>query len=114
MFCMEFKKMALAALVLAVPLGTSQAQEAEAEATGAVETPTAPEPREGRTLNDLGLDLEAARRAADMGDRTQAESLARALVGEAEGRRFLLAGTNRGRPVLADELKKAGAHRASP
>jgi uroporphyrinogen III methyltransferase/synthase len=40
----------------------------------------------------------------------RAESLARALVGEAADRRFLLAGTNRGRPVLADELKKAGAH----
>jgi uroporphyrinogen III methyltransferase/synthase len=37
-----------------------------------------------------------------------AESLARALVAEAAGRRFLLARTNRGRRVLPEELKKAG------
>jgi uroporphyrinogen III methyltransferase/synthase len=37
-----------------------------------------------------------------------AESLARALVAEAEGRRFLLARTNRGRQVLPDELERAG------
>jgi len=39
-----------------------------------------------------------------------AESLAQALLGEAEGRRFLLARASRGRQVLADELKRAGAH----
>ncbi|MGD2153565.1 MAG: uroporphyrinogen-III C-methyltransferase [Gemmatimonadales bacterium] len=38
-----------------------------------------------------------------------AESLARALVAEAEGRRFLLARTNRGREVLAAELERSGA-----
>ena len=38
-----------------------------------------------------------------------AESLAQALAGEAEGRRFLLAGASRGRGVLADELRRAGA-----
>jgi len=38
-----------------------------------------------------------------------AESLARALVDEAEGRRFLLARASRGRQVLADELEGAGA-----
>jgi len=40
----------------------------------------------------------------------RAESLAQALVGEAKGRRFLLARTTRGRQVLADELEGAGAH----
>ncbi len=39
----------------------------------------------------------------------RAEALAQALVGEAEGRRFLLAGASRGRRVLADELEAAGA-----
>ena len=39
-----------------------------------------------------------------------AESLAQALAGEADGRRFLLARASRGRQVLADELEKAGAH----
>jgi len=38
-----------------------------------------------------------------------AESLARALVAEAGGRRFLLARTNRGRQVLAEELERSGA-----
>jgi uroporphyrinogen III methyltransferase/synthase len=38
-----------------------------------------------------------------------AESLARALVTEAAGRRLLLARTNRGRHVLPDELERAGA-----
>ncbi len=38
-----------------------------------------------------------------------AESLAQALAGEAEGRRFLLAGASRGRGVLAHELRRAGA-----
>ena len=38
-----------------------------------------------------------------------AESLARALSGEAEGRRFLLARASRGRQVLADKLQRAGA-----
>ncbi len=40
----------------------------------------------------------------------RAESLAQALAGEAEGRRFLLARASRGRQVLADELQRAGAH----
>jgi uroporphyrinogen III methyltransferase/synthase len=39
----------------------------------------------------------------------RAESLAAALVGEAEGRRFLLARASRGRQVLADKLEEAGA-----
>ncbi len=39
-----------------------------------------------------------------------AESLAQALVDEAAGQRFLLTGTNRGRPVLSDTLNQAGAH----
>ncbi len=39
-----------------------------------------------------------------------AESLARALVTEAGGRRFLVARTNRGNQMLADELERAGAH----
>jgi uroporphyrinogen III methyltransferase/synthase len=39
-----------------------------------------------------------------------AESLAGALVGEAEGRRFLLVRASRGRRVLADALQGAGAH----
>ena len=38
-----------------------------------------------------------------------AEALAQALVGEAQGRRFLLARASRGREVLADELAAAGA-----
>jgi len=40
----------------------------------------------------------------------RAESLAGALVGEAEGRRFLLVRASRGRQVLAEELEGAGAH----
>jgi uroporphyrinogen III methyltransferase/synthase len=39
-----------------------------------------------------------------------AESLARTLVGEAAGRRFLLTGTDRGRPVLGAALERLGAH----
>ena len=40
----------------------------------------------------------------------RAESLAEALAGEADGKRFLLARANRGRHVLADELQRAGGH----
>jgi uroporphyrinogen III methyltransferase/synthase len=39
-----------------------------------------------------------------------AESLAQTLVGEAGGRRYLLAKASRDRPVLAEALTKAGAH----
>jgi len=42
-------------------------------------------------------------------DEYRAESLAKALVGQAEGRRFLLARASRGREVLADALVGAGA-----
>ncbi len=42
-------------------------------------------------------------------ERYNAESLAQALAGEVEGRRVLLAGASRGRHVLADGLKEAGA-----
>jgi uroporphyrinogen III methyltransferase/synthase len=42
-------------------------------------------------------------------DQFVAESLAEALVAKAAGRKVLLARTNRGRMVLADELEKAGA-----
>ena len=38
-----------------------------------------------------------------------AEALAEALAGDAKGKRFLLATAGRGRQVLADELRKAGA-----
>lgn len=48
-------------------------------------------------------------RADLMPERYVAESLAEALLSEARGRRFLIARTNRGRQVLADELAKAGA-----
>jgi len=43
-------------------------------------------------------------------ERFCAESLAEALVGEAEGKRFLLARAGRGRQVLADALEQAGGH----
>jgi len=43
-------------------------------------------------------------------ERFNAESLAQSLTGEAEGRRLLLAQASRGRKVLADQLKRAGAH----
>ncbi len=39
-----------------------------------------------------------------------AESLAEALLAEAEGKRFLVARASRGRQVLADALREAGAH----
>jgi len=39
----------------------------------------------------------------------RAESLAQSLAGESEGRRFLLARASRGRQVLADKLRLAGA-----
>ena len=42
-------------------------------------------------------------------ERFNAESLAQALAGEARGRRFLLARASRGRAVLADSLRAAGA-----
>jgi uroporphyrinogen III methyltransferase/synthase len=42
-------------------------------------------------------------------DQFNAESLARALADEAEGRSFLLARASRGREVLAGELRRAGA-----
>ncbi|MHC4404741.1 MAG: uroporphyrinogen-III C-methyltransferase [Planctomycetota bacterium] len=42
-------------------------------------------------------------------ERFVAESLAQALVGDADGRRFLLARASRGRQVLADTLEEAGA-----
>jgi len=45
-----------------------------------------------------------------MPERFNAESLATALAAEAKGRRFLLARANRGRQVLAERLKQAGAH----
>jgi len=42
-------------------------------------------------------------------EESNAESLARALAGEATGRRFLLARASRGRTLLAEELARAGA-----
>jgi uroporphyrinogen III methyltransferase/synthase len=39
-----------------------------------------------------------------------AESLAASLLGEAEGKRFLIARASRGRQVLAEALRDAGAH----
>jgi uroporphyrinogen III methyltransferase/synthase len=47
-------------------------------------------------------------RADVVPDKFIAESLAEALMADAKGHRFLLARTNRGRQVLADELEKAG------
>jgi uroporphyrinogen III methyltransferase/synthase len=49
-------------------------------------------------------------RADVVPERFCAESLAQALVCEAKGQRFLLARGTRGREVLADALKQAGAH----
>ena len=77
MFCMEFNKgapallktLALTSLVLVLPPGTTKAQDGEIQEAS-------PEV----TLSGLGLDLEAARRAADQGDPGPAEALARALA----------------------------------